>query len=248
MDQMFQRISARLQAYSAKPDLSQLGYMTGLWRDNGDSGDRDGNLRSIIHIGDVAIVSMVNPATGDFAPVGFVEQTGGVWRGWFSLRCRDCCPGTGWWDRGTLTPQPGTGVFVQSYSKKMDPGTCKLTNEPDTISFTLERVQTLRFKEIAPGKIIYTIGAPPVGSQQAQFKGAVTLQWNLESLGLSYFTLAATGKPLLDKSRNLKGEYQFVTDHSGDYRFVLVAFNKDGQPLHVEIVSVTIPGIPGIGR
>ena len=248
MDQMFQRIGARLQAYSAKPDLSELGYMAGLWKDNGDSGNSHGNLRSIIHLGDVAIVSIVNPGTGDLVPIGFVEQANGVWKGWFSLRCRGCCPDTGWWDRGTLTPQPGVGVFVESNTKKMDPGTCKLTNEPDTIAFTLQRTQTLRFKEIAPGKIIYMIGAPAVGSQQAQFKAAVTLQWDLQSLGVSYFTLVATGRHVFDKSTNLQGEYQFVTDHSGNNTFVLAAFNKNGQPLHFEIISVDIPGIPGIGR
>jgi hypothetical protein len=130
----------------------------------------------------------------------------------------------------------------------MDPKICQLTKDPDVIDLTLKPVQALKFKEIAPGKLIYIIAAPAVGNQASQYKAAIVLQWDLRNLGISSATLITTGKKIFENSGNLSGEYQFVTDKSGDYRFVLVAYNKKMQPLHVEIRSITIPAIPGIGR
>lgn len=55
------------------------------------------------------------------------------------------------------------------------------------------------------------------------------------------------GQPVAPNcSTAFAGETQFVTDRSGPHRFIIVGYNQAGQPLHFEIESIEIPGIPGI--
>ena len=160
----------------------------------------------------------------------------------------DCCPGIGWWAPSVFTPIPREGALVKPFSKKRDPDSCELTEEPQIIDWYIKPHRGLSFKEILPGKLIHIVAAPAVGNQRAQYKAQVAVKWNFEGMGVGAIDLAVKGGLLVNKSRQASGEYNFLTDRSGKYKFFLVAYNPAGQTLHFEFTDITIPPIPGIGR
>lgn len=246
-DAFIAQVMTRLQQYQAQPDPGGSISLTGLWIDEGSSADSGNHIRSILNFGDVLIYSIVDPQTGALSPVGYAQWTNNQWFGWWDLACRGCCPGVDWWDKGTLAViGKRDQAAVVAHTKKMDPATCKLTEVPDDVQFQLKCVHGLSFKQLLPGKIIAIVAAPAVGNQGAQYKASVTVEWNLQNLGISKITLALPGKKLVDQGTALKGEYPFVTDKSGDYTFLLIGYNQQGQAIHVESSAVTIPSIPGI--
>ncbi len=247
------RLIAKMRTYQANPETAELGYLTGIWEVNPDehAGD-DIQVVQISHMSDVLIESVLDTDTGDLSPVGFAEQSGGSWSGWFSLACRECCPGHGWWDRGVVTVDRGKKALrMRSDTKKMDPDECVLTEEPDVVDIDMKLIKVMSFKEYLPGKLIHIVAAPAVGNQRAQYKASVTPKWDISGYGVASVSLgvrsAHGGQWLLRNSSQIAGAYEFLTDRSGEYFFLFSAFNAKGQPLHFEIESVEIPPIPGIG-
>ncbi|MFQ5619999.1 MAG: hypothetical protein ACE5FR_13625 [Rhodospirillales bacterium] len=239
-------IVAKIQKYAANPSTAKLGELTGLWRGGG-------GVESIYHVGDVFIESAVNTETGDLTPIGFAENRQGTWSGWFRTSCRNCCPGVFYWGKGALAASARKGVIrVRIAGRRIDPARCVRTDAPQQIDDTLKLVESMSFKEILPGKYIHIVAAPQVGSQAAQYKASVTVRWNLTGTGVATVSMGVRGpgygKPLFQKQARVKGEHEFLADRSGKYTFRLAAFNRAGRPLHIELLSVKIPAIPGIGR
>jgi hypothetical protein len=238
-----ERVLAALQQFEAKPDLSLLGALTGLWRTD----HPELPMTSITHLGGVLLHYTVNTRTGALGTMGVGEQREGQWRGWWSVVCKGCCPGVSWWDRATFTRAEGQGAQVRITTKKMDPKRCVLGEEPDVVELRLTQVNAFSFSEIAPGKLIHLVAAPAVGPQAAQCKAAVRPRWSLAGTGVATVTVAAPGRMLVDRQPRVTGDVEFVTDRSGTYRFLLVGWNSAGKPLHLEFSSIQVPTIPGTG-
>jgi len=242
---MRERLLKKIEQYQKNPSIENMGAMTGLWRDKNIESEFP--LTQIMHLGDVLAHFTLKTDTGELNMFGVAEKRDGVWSGWWYVGCVGCCPGMGWWAPSTFTPIPRKGALIRSYSKKVDPETCTLTDEPSTLDMNIKPVRSFSFKEILPGKLIHIVAAPTVGNQPAQYKAQVTLQWDYEGMGIATIDLAVTGQLLVKKGK-VSGEYNFLTDRSGKYMFLLVAYNAEGQTLHFEIQNITIPAIPGIGR
>ncbi len=244
-EQMAERLMKKLNGYqSAAASITDFGALSGLWKVP-NAENPEFNIRHIIQFKDVLFYYSVDKTTGELSMHGFAEQVNGAWTGWWSLVCKKCCPGVGWWDKGTLKLGDG-GIQILINSFKMDPNTCKLTTTPDQITIEMSLIKTTDFKEHLPGKLIHIVAAPAVGGQPAQYKASVKLKWDLTGLGISYFQLAAPGQMLVNNGKNLVGEYEYLTTKPGKADFLLVAYNSKNQFLHLEIRSITIPAIPGL--
>ncbi|MCA1828799.1 MAG: hypothetical protein LC689_17890 [Myxococcales bacterium] len=250
--EMQQRVVDRAQQLKASGalDAKHIGHLTGLWvsqkRALGETSPR--TVRSIQQLDDVLIYLLVDSKTGETGTGGFAELRGGVWRGYWSLACEDCCPGVTWWDGGVLAvSSDGGSAEVRIRSKKLDHKTCKLSAEPDDVIIPLDKVNALHFKPFAPGKLIYIIAAPAVGNQGSQYKAAIDVAWDLRDLGVSRVALSGGGQKLEDTNA-LSGMHRLLTDKSGPVSFLLVGFNSAGTPLHAQSLAIEIPAIPGIGR
>lgn len=247
------RLLAKMQAYQANPATAQPGFLTGLWQvERGQPFGENAGVIQISHVSDVLIQSILDTTKGMLKPVGFAEETGGQWRGWFELTCPGCCPGRSWLDQGSLTvDERQKTLHFRADTRRMDPGTCVLTDEPRVADGDMKLVHVLSFKEYLPGKLVHIVAAPAVGSQRAQYKASVTPQWDISGFGVASVSLgvrsAHGGQWLLQKSPQIAGDYEFLTDRSGAYFFVFTAWNARGQPLHFEIESIEVPPIPGIG-
>jgi len=215
---MLQRVVEKLERTDTK-DLQSLGFLTGLWRCEGPLRPGESNILMILHIKDVLAYYWVDPQTGEISTTGLAERQGNNWRGWWSLICRDCCPGVTWWDQGIFHVLPKQGARIDIRSFKMDHNTCELTDTPDRIELRLQPVRALRFVEHLPGKLIHMVAAPQVGNQLAQYKASVKLGWDLRGTGVSQVSIAVIGQMLVANSRQVSGEYEFVTDRPGRRNF-----------------------------
>ena len=244
-----ERVVNKLEAYQVEAKgIDDIGSLTGLWRKKGGVREGESPIRQIYQVRDVLTYSYLDQTSGKLTVAGFAERTNNQWQGWMKLHCRDCCPGTGWWDQSVLSSGNGTAEIVIK-SLKMNPDKCVLTDTPDDVRVDLELIRVLEFKEFLPGKLIHIVAAPSVGGQPARYKAAVRLKWDLRGLGVANFTLAVKpGVVLLNNARNLQGEYEYVIDRPGKYYFALIANNKEGRLLHFDLRSIEIPAIPGINR
>ena len=245
-----QHIMAKLQQYQQTATMDSFGALSGLWqvKSNDDTGSSD--LIHIIHLEDVVVESSVNRQTGELSATGFAEARGNGWAGWFSLACKRCCPGVSWWNKGNLSRLAVGGIHFYADSKTMDQSRCVLTEAPDIVEFDMSLMNFGNFVEIAPGKLIHIVAAPAVGNQPAQYKAAVKYGWNITQVGVAAVDLAIRGpnggSMAVNRSTRLSDRYEMVTDRSGLYQFLFIGYNAAGQPLHLEIESITIPRIPGI--
>ena len=134
----------------------------------------------------------------------------------------------------------------------MDHKTCKLSTEPDDITIHLEPILAMKFKEILPGKILYIGAAPAVGNQAEQFNVLATVQWDLSDTPVDHLEVIVTGPTggnrLVESTKTKKGERDFRTNRSGSYEFILSGWNAANQPLHIEVMTLDVPPIPGIGH
>lgn len=229
-----------------------IGVLNGLYRlEAGEDGEEIDIIR-ITHIKNIVMEFIVDLEDGSSTRVGAARAVSGGWRGWFSLACRGCCPGIGWWDRGSLQINSGRKLLqMRSESYKMDHDTCELTTTRDTVAIDMKLVNGLKFKEHMPGKLIHIVASPAVGNQAAQYKASVKLGWDFNGLAMKNFSLVYRGPNggayLVQDTTNLNYEYEFLTDRSGKYTFIGVLYDKNGKPAHFEIESITIPPIPGLG-
>ena len=246
---MLQRITEKLQQYMLSESF-KFGPLTGLVKTTSTTGFL---VETIWQVRDIFVEYIVDPKSGELTIDGFAEQEKGVWRGWFSTVCHGCCPGYTWWDKGVIDLQPGTRAGdVRVASKETDPKTCKATKVPTLVTFHLAPVVAMNFKELLPGKILYIGAAPAVGSQQSQFNVLATLQWDLSGMPVDHLEVVvsgpAGGSRFVESIKTLKGERDFRADRSGTYEFVLTAWNSSNKPLHIEVRTLDVPAIPGIGR
>lgn len=241
-----------LQILQQEVTLDSLGHLTGLWTvEGGRSGDLD--VVHLTHVGPLVVENSVSRPDGSLNPMGYARASGAGWAGWFRLGCINCCPGHSWWDRGTFAVDQARRVLrLRVDSKKMDPDSCTLTEQPDVIHMDLRRVEFVRFAEIAPGKLIHVVAAPQVGGQAAQYKAAVRLEWEVPDVGAAAIEAVARGPGggvhFIPRTAELAGSKDYVTDRSGKHEFLFVVYNAQGQPLHIETKDIDIPAIPGIGR
>lgn len=245
---LVQRNLQRLQSMQASGAIP--GGMSGLWSIDGSAQKPN----AIWQFGDVYLVYIVDMETGELSLGGVAELMNGVWRGWFQTVCTGCCPKHRWWKPGVVDPPNQNGPLVfRIAGKVIDRDRCVETSTDLNIRVSARRVTTLRFKEIVPGKILHIVAVPAVGSQAAQYKASVTVRWDFAGIPIADIQLVVLnpdggGSELVPKSRQQRGEYEFLTSRSGKYIFLLTAFNAKSQPLDFEVLSVDIPAIPGIGR
>jgi hypothetical protein len=235
---------------SRNPTLDMLGALTGLWTaEKGDDNEKI-DLVHINNVGPFLIEYVVDRTTGALGtPIGYARQNGAGWSGWFSIACKGCCPSTFWWDKG-VAQVVDRKLAIRVDTVKLDPDTCELTDTPDTVDLRSKLANVLDFGEFLPGKKISIVAAPAVGNQSGQYQAAVKLVWDFTGYGVNAVDMVAQGpaggSQLLNRSSELTGETQFVTDQSGQHRFIIAGYNQAGQPLHFEIESIEIPGLPGI--
>jgi hypothetical protein len=251
---MLQRNVDRLKALQASGSALP-GIMSGLWSIGGDLAQGASPILTVWHFENVYMEYGVDPKTGDLSLAGVAELVNGGWQGWFVTSCRGCCPGHRWWHPGVITPPaPGSPAFtVRVAGKQTDRDKCVETETPTDLQGRMEPRHAFKFKELLPGKIIHVVGAPAVGNQSAQYKASVTVQWNFAEVpvaGVEVVALYAKGggTQLVPRTAAGQGEREFLTDTPGKYRFLLTAWNRKGQPMHFELMSVDIPAIPGINR
>lgn len=236
---------------SANPTFDLIGPLNGLWTAE-KSGDNESlDIIHVTHIGPYVVEYIVtSPVTGVLSePIGYAQQEGNGWAGWFSIACKGCCPGKSWWDEGVATIAD-KAFAVRVDTVKLDPESCELTTTPDVVDYRARLLNVVSFGEFLPGKLISIVAAPSVGNQGAQYQAAVKLVWDFKGYGVSSIDLLSNGPnggtQVLAGSRDIAGETQYLTDTPGEHRFLLVAYNAAGHPLHFEIESIEIPNIPGI--
>lgn len=240
------------RALAQSPSLDDLGALTGLWVAEAGEDNEDIDLVHIQNFGSFLLEYVVNRETGALsAPIGYARKQGDVWGGWFSIACKGCCPGKTWWDKGAAFVDSADRVLaVKVDSVKLNRETCELTDEPDQVDLRSKLIDTFEFGEFLPGKTIHIVAAPQVGNQRAQYKAAVRPKWDIGGYGIAAIDLVVNGPgggmQLLNKSRDLSGQLDYTTEYAGTHRFIFVAYNAAGQPLHFEIESIDIPPIRGI--
>ena len=131
--------------------------------------------------------------------------------------------------------------------RKSKPDCSGFRDEPDSGSFSMERVLGVSFVPIAEGKYMSLVGAPAVGNQTAQFRAAVRIAANYKNVANAELR-AVVDSGALSLVDEATGTYEFVTEQSGvhELRFELLA--EDGTVLHTDRMRVEIPSIPGIGQ
>ena len=240
----------RFEEMSANPTFDLLGPLNGLWTAERGDDNQSIDIVYITHIGPYVVEFIVDPATGGLSdPIGYAEERGAGWAGWFAIACKGCCPGKSWWDKG-VAQVSDAALAVRVESVKLDPDTCELTTTPDVVDLRSRLLNAVTFGEFLPGKLISIVASPAVGNQAAQYKAAVKLVWNFQGYGVNRIDLVVNGpnggSQILSGSPEISGVNEFLTDRPGEYRFLLVAYNAAGNPLHFEIESIDIPSIPGL--
>lgn len=121
--QNLERVVNKLQAYQTGAEgIDAIGSLTGLWRVKSGVNQGKTPIRQVYHLRDVLTYSYVDQESGKLTIIGFAEQVNNQWQGWMKLVCRDCCPGTSWWDQGVLSAGQGS-AHIAIKSLKMDPVT-----------------------------------------------------------------------------------------------------------------------------
>ena len=107
------------------------------------------------------------------------------------------------------------------------------------VTYDLELIDMLRFVEHLPGKYVHVVVNPVDG----QYKASVKIAWDALHPGVRTVTVARPGAAIVQNSTQLSGEHEYLTDRPGEARFLLMAGDAQGQPLHLELISIEIPRI-----
>jgi hypothetical protein len=228
-----QRVMQRLESYQL--DLSRIGIdsATGLWKLSGGE-----YLVSQLAVGEVVASYGIKRSDGERFFLGAGEGSYGSWRGYWAYSCRDCCPGRSYWGPGRLdVAEDRSKARIAINGRQIDPESCELGEDRTIVTYDLELIHMLRFVEHLPGKLVHVVYNPVDG----QYKASVKIAWDAQHPGVRSVTVAQPGAAIVQNSTQLAGEHEYLTDRPGEAKFLLLASDARGQPLHVEVISIEIP-------
>jgi hypothetical protein len=220
-----------------------------LWRES--TGERDSKLVWLSNSPpDTLTDHEVNLRDSDPSSIDMTAAGDLEWRGQIFIcpvpkgTCTNLCR----WVRGSLRMDANhLSISGEWHDKKHKSDCSGLEDEPDSGSFTMQRLVGVSFVPLAPGKYMNLVGVPPVGTQIAQFKAVVRIAARYD--GVANANLRATADrgqvSLVDKTAGL---YDFVADRSGVYELSFEMLGSDGMVFHTDRMRIEIPAIPGLGN
>lgn len=129
------------------------------------------------------LISLLN-ATDANKSYGWLQWTGDQWRGKVYIVSNDKeCRDKGYMQPAAAKASADNMRFEGEWRGRSIGEDCKLTEEPGSGALRWERYVGSTFLPLKPGKYIYTIAAPAVGPNPAQYKAMVKLGWNHAPVG-----------------------------------------------------------------
>jgi hypothetical protein len=230
-----QRVLQKLASYELNLDRIGIDSATGLWKMKGGE-----YLVSQMAFGEVVASYGINRSDGSRFFLGAGEGRYGRWSGHWGYSCRGCCPGRTYWGPGILeVADDRSKARIAVNGRQIDPTTCESGEGRTAITYDLELIDMLHFVEHLPGKYVHIVYNPVDG----QYKASVKIAWDAQHPGVRAVTVARPGAAIVQNSAQLSGEHEYLTDRPGEAKFLLLANDAKGQPLHVELISIEIPPI-----
>ena len=228
-----QRVLQKLESYQLNPDRIGVDSATGLWVLEGGE-----YLVSQVAAGEVVASYGIKRSDGSRFFLGAGEGRFGRWTGHWGYSCRGCCPGRTYWGPGILeVASDRAKARIAINGAQIDPSTCEPGDGRTPVTYDLELIDMLRFVEHLPGKYVHVVYNPVDG----QYKASVKIAWDAQHPGVRTVTVARPGAAIVQNSAQLSGEHEYLTDRPGEARFLLLAGDAQGQPLHMEMISIEIP-------
>jgi hypothetical protein len=230
-----QRVLQKLESYVLDPDRIGVDSATGLWKLEGGE-----YLVSQVAVGEVVASYGIKRSDGSRFFLGAGEGRFGRWTGYWGYSCRGCCPGRTYWGPGILeVASDRSKARIAINGAQIDPSTCEPGDGRTPVTYDLELIDMLHFIEHLPGKYVHVVYNPVDG----QYKASVKIAWDAQHPGVRLVTVARPGGAIVQNSSQLSGQHEYLTDRPGEARFLLMAADSQGQPLHLELISIEIPRI-----
>jgi hypothetical protein len=224
--------------------------IAGMWRDTGRSAATDLMSEEVHFVRlspDGALTDHTGPHETEAWSLDLRAAGDDVWEGKVQVcptpygTCLNLCR----WVTGSMRSDASHLRMTVAWRDRKTRLDCSgLEDQPDSGSFTLDRVVGASFVPVAPGKFLAVAGTPAVGDQAAQFSGGARIAMTYPGVPEEMIRVTTDRGKVVARGH---ATYDVEAASSGTQE-IRVDLSSSGVIFHTDRLRIDMPALSGVGK